>query len=321
MLSSDPAFTVIGEARDGAEAIRKAVELTPDLITMDVHMPVADGIDATKAIMREAPTPILVVSSIANTDVELSLNAIQAGALMVVEKPSDPQSPSFSRQRDQLLTMAKAMSEVKVVRRWSGGSSPTYTRSIRRPNTIVRLVAIGTSTGGPAALRRILLDLPGTFPVPILAVQHIARGFIEGLVKWLGMNCALRVKVAVDGELLDAGTVYVAPDDHHLGASTDGRVRLSSIPPIGGFRPSADHLFESCGRSYGADMIAVILTGMGRDGTDGLQTVHAAGGRIIAQDEATSVVYGMAREAVRSGAVDEILPLEHIAARLGELAS
>jgi two-component system chemotaxis response regulator CheB len=322
ILSSEPEIDVVGEATDGADAVRKAVALTPDLITMDVYMPVIDGLDATKAIMREAPTPILVVTAISSRDVELSLNAMQAGALMVVEKPQDPADERFARQREELLDMVKAMAGVKVVRQWHRrGTPPLPVTPQRQRRSVARLIAIGTSTGGPAALRHILAALPGSVPVPILVVQHIAPGFIDGLARWLGHNCALDVRVAVDGESLRTGVVYLAPDDHHLGVSSDGRVRLSDTSPVGGFRPSADYLFDSCGTAYGADLIAVVLTGMGRDGVAGLQAVHASGGRVLAQDESTSVVYGMAHEAVLAGMVDELLPLGDIAGRLLTLVS
>jgi two-component system, chemotaxis family, protein-glutamate methylesterase/glutaminase len=321
MLSSDPAFQVVGEAADGAEALQKAIELSPDLITMDVHMPNIDGIDATKAIMREAPTPILVVTAAAvRNDVELSMNAMQAGALMVVDKPVDPRSPAFEQQRDQLLTMAKAMSAVKVVRRWGETMAPGRIRSTV-PKLNIRLVAIGTSTGGPAALHRILTGLSSNFPVPIVVVQHIARGFVGGLAHWLSLNSPLSVKVATDQERLRAGVVYLAPDNNHFGMTSDGRIRLSSAPPVGGFRPSADYLFEAAGSAFGADVLGVILTGMGRDGVRGLETIHARGGRVIAQDETSSIVYGMAQEAVKAGVVDEILPLESIGSRMSELLS
>jgi two-component system chemotaxis response regulator CheB len=321
ILSSDPGFQVVGEAANGTEAVRKARELAPDLITMDVYMPELDGIDATKAIMREAPTSILVVTATGSRgDVELSMNAMQAGALMVVDKPVDPTAPRFEQQRAQLLSMAKAMAGVKVVRRWGSETKVRVPRTSDVPGT-VRIIAIGTSTGGPAALHRILIDLPRQLPVPVLVVQHIARGFIEGLAHWLALNCALPVQVATDQSSLLPGVVYLAPDDRHLGPTADGRVRLSAAPPINGFRPSVDHLFESCGRAYGDEAVGVILTGMGRDGVDGLRSLHAAGGWIIAQDEATSIVYGMAQEAVRAGVVNEVLPLESIGSRLKELVS
>jgi two-component system chemotaxis response regulator CheB len=297
-LSADPDIAVIATATNGVEAIDLVVELRPDLVVMDVHMPVADGLEATKAIMGRVPTPIIIISSAARTqDVELSLTATQAGALMALPKPASPADvDEFS---NQLVGMAKAMAQVKVVRRWAGpkASSPVTPPIRHRPGASrpIRLVAIAASTGGPAALRRILEDLPRDFPAPILVVQHIARGFAAGFAEWLGGGSRLRVKVAEGGELLRPGTVYVAAEDGHLGASSNGTAALSTVAPIGGFRPSATWLFDSVGHSFGPSAAAVVLTGMGRDGVDGLETIRAAGGRVSVQDEASSVVYGMAQ--------------------------
>lgn len=321
LFNNTEGFTVIGEARTGAEAVELTVELSPDLVTMDIQMPVLDGLDATKEIMREAPTPILVVtSSVSAQDVEHSLSAVQAGALMVLEKPVNPNHADFEQQCEQLVQMARAMADVKVVRRWSA-DTPTRisVRKSRASAPAHWTIAIAASTGGPAALRRILLELSPGFPAPVFIVQHIARGFVSGLVSWLGTNCRLRVIVARHGETPAPGTVYVAPDDRHLGMAADGTIALSDASPIGGFRPSADYLFDSIGRVAGARLVSVILTGMGRDGVEGLRTVRRCGGKVLAQNEESSVVYGMAREAVEAGVVHEVLPIESIAARITTL--
>jgi two-component system chemotaxis response regulator CheB len=309
-------FTIAGEAQNGAEAIERAIQLSPDLIVMDVHMPIIDGLDATKEIMRQAPTPILMVSASSNVvDVSLGLSATQAGALMLLEKPT--------LDRDELksfLAMAKAMAAVKVVRRWSAprGATPKAVPVVPRVQRLARLVAIGTSTGGPAALHRILIDLPRDFPAPILVVQHMARGFIDGLARWLSANLAVKVVVGADGDVLTPGTVYLGPDNRHMGAS-EGRIALSDDAPNNGFRPSIDYLFDSCARAYGPSMVAVMLTGMGQDGVEGLETVRARGGRVLAQDEESSVVYGMAQVAVERGLVNEVFPLDLIGRRLKDL--
>ena len=323
MLTSDAAIVVVGEAVNGAEAVEMAERLHPDLITMDVQMPELDGLEATMRIMGKVPTPIIIVSARASdSEIELSLEATRAGALMVLAKPEGPLSPRFDEQREQLVAMVKVMSGVKVVRRW-GASAAVRSRftpvsvpliSTERP----RLVAIGASTGGPAALRDLLNALPSTFNAPVLVVQHISKGFVGGLANWLGANTSLPVRVATSSELVRPGVVYIAPDDQHLGIRDNGRILLSSAAPVGLFRPSASHLFESAAGAYGGAMIAVILTGMGDDGVSGLRAVHAAGGLVVAQDEATSVVYGMPREAVRAGVVSAVLPLQDIAPRLVE---
>ncbi len=332
MLESDPELKVVGVAEDGLAAVREAVRLAPDVITMDVNMPGQDGLAATKQIMSEAPTPIIIVSSTASERaVALSLDATQAGALMVVPKPQGPLTPNFLQQRDELIQMTKAMARVKVVRRWTGRTS-SRERSIPDsrsrpfvPPANVRLVAIGCSTGGPAALQRILTSLPANFPVPIAIVQHMARGFLDGLASWLNVSGQLPVSVVSDGERLEPGRAYLAADDRHFDFSSESggvhrlRARLVDLPAVAGFRPSASYLFDAAARAVGPAAIGVVLTGMGNDGVEGLRALRAANGRVLAQDEQSSVVFGMAREAIRSGVVDEVLSLERIAPRLHEV--
>lgn len=321
ILESDPEIRVVGQAKNGQEAVDLATRLKPDLVTMDVHMPVMDGFEATKEIMVHAPTPILIVSSSASgRDVELSLNAMRAGALMVVAKPDNPHAARFDGRRAELLTMAKAMARVKVVRRWSSQTSLAPPSPGPRTTPVAtRLVAVAASTGGPAALQRILSSLPGDLAVPILVVQHIATGFVGGLADWLGASCNLRVKLAEHGEPLAKRTVFLAPDDRHLGVGANGRLVVIEDPPINGFRPSGTYLFASAAHAYGAEVTAVILTGMGRDGVEGLKAVKARGGRVLAQDEASSVVYGMPGEAVAAGLVDAVIGVDEIAPRLAAL--
>ncbi len=324
ILESDPAIRVVGEAADGAQAVEMTLRLRPDLVTMDVHMPLLDGLEATREIMVRAPTPIVVVSSsVRPDDITLSLRATGAGALAAVAKPEGPASPRFEEDRAQLVSMVRAMADVKVVRRWSarpeGGVPPAPTPAPRAP---VRLVAVAASTGGPVALQTLLSALPASFPVPVLVVQHMSRGFVEVLARWLGTATALRVRVAVAGERLVPGTVYLAPDDQHLGTTPDGAaVELSAAPPLEGFRPSASHLFRSAAAAYGESLLAVILTGMGSDGVRGLRAARAAGALVLAQDEESSVIYGMPREAVQAGVVGAVLPLESIGPRLASLVS
>jgi two-component system chemotaxis response regulator CheB len=335
ILTAQPDIVVVGEARTGTEAVDMAGKLDPDIITMDVHMPELDGIEATRQIMTRSPRPILVVSAAAGSDVELSLEATRSGALMVIAKPTGVQSSTYEGDRRQLVNMVRALAGVKVVRR-HGNSGPIAARSGRQsvvtpatPQLLTRgaydLVAIAASTGGPAALRTIFSELPASFPVPIVVVQHIASGFTDGLVHWLAGDSPLRIKVAEPGEELRRGTVYIAPDDRHLGVRRNPhdllRVQLDHADPVGAFRPSATYLFRSCSEAVGGGLLALILTGMGDDGVEGLRQVRKTGGRILAQDEASSVIYGMPREAHRAGIVDNVLGLDTIARRLGELTS
>jgi two-component system chemotaxis response regulator CheB len=321
MLSADPEFTIVGEARDGREAVALACRLKPDIVTLDLDMPGLDGFEATRQIMTAVPTPIVIVSALAGlSEAEAAAGALGAGALAVLRKPAGPGAPGFERSRRDIVATVKAMADVKVVRRWPErpmeAPPPALPSTARPPATVV---AIATSTGGPPALHHLFGELSADFPAPILVVQHISRGFTEGFASWLGRGTKLRVKLAEDGETASRGTAYVAPDDRHLGIERDGTIRHSSKPAIGGFRPSATFLFESAAAAFGSRAVAVILTGMGRDGVDGLRAIRRAGAQTIAQDEKTSVIFGMPGAAVAEGLADVVLPLTEIAGRLVHL--
>jgi two-component system, chemotaxis family, protein-glutamate methylesterase/glutaminase len=323
ILGSDPEIEVVGQARDGVEAVELAQRLRPDVVTMDILMPRMDGLAATEEIMITAPTRIVIVTASgaqgARADeVEGSFEMLRLGALDVLMKPPGPESPGFQRARRRLVSSVKAMSEVKVVRRWrlTAPSKLDLGAEPAGSGTRASTVAIAASTGGPPALHRLLSGLPSNFEAPVLVVQHITPGFAKGLAAWLDGVGPLRVKLAEEGEPLAPRTVYLAPDDRHLGVSDDLRVGLSDAGPIGGFRPSATFLFESVARVFGPSALAVILTGMGDDGVRGLRSVRRSGGRVIAQDELSSAVYGMPAAAIKAGVADVVLPIEEIPARL-----
>ncbi len=323
IMDSDPELTVVGEARNGEEAISLCERLRPNIITMDIRMPRMDGYEAIRWIMAERPRPIVVLTS-TQSEIELgvSYRAIDAGALTVMGKPHG--LPGDDPEADQLIATLKALAEVKVVRRrpWLQKERPSSvvgrTRCVKA-GAPVRLIAIGASTGGPPSLQGILQGLPADLAVPIVAVQHISRGFTAGLARWLSETTPLRVKVADPGEPLAPGTVYLAPEDRHLLVTQNSSAMLSTAAPVGGFRPSVTVLFESVAEHYGAGAIGVLLTGMGDDGARGLKAMHDAGAHTIAQDEASSIVFGMPKEAIALGATREVLPLEQIAGRLANL--
>lgn len=333
LLEADPDVHVIAEARSGLEAVDLAGRLRPDVISMDIRMPGLDGFEATKQIMTRYPTPIVIVSSVIDTrDVQISMYALRLGALSILPTPVGPGAPDFAAEAERYVDTIKSMSQVRVVRHWPAAiPRPASIQgiSLPRPEDMEReleamrfragVVAIAASTGGPPALHRILTELPGDFALPILVVQHIAAGFVRGLADWLNAASSLEVVVAESGEELVGGRVYLAPEGRHLGVSRDHTVELSLEPPVGGFRPSGNWLYETVAAAYGTRALAIILTGMGRDGVDGLRHVRAAGGRVVAQDEASSLVFGMPGVAVAERLVDQVMSLERMAAYMVEM--
>jgi two-component system, chemotaxis family, protein-glutamate methylesterase/glutaminase len=319
ILESDAEIRVIGQAANGVDAVEMTRRLRPDLVTMDVQMPRLDGFEATKQIMIEAPTPIVIVSaSVDPREVSTSMSAIRAGALTVLAKPAGPGAADFDEVAAQLVSTVKALSQVKVVRQWPARQSKL---ALSRRGGRARVVALAASTGGPAAVHHIVGQLPREFPAPILLVQHIAHGFLAGFAAWLDRATALKVTVAQHGEALAPGCVYVAPEDRHLGVALAPQMvaTTSAAPPVGGFRPAASFLFDSVAQACGDTAVAVVLTGMGSDGVDGLRAVSRVGGRVLVQDEQTSVVFGMPGAALAAGIAAQVVPLPDMARRLLDL--
>jgi two-component system chemotaxis response regulator CheB len=305
-LAQDPTLEVVGVAKDGEEAIALCLSLAPDIMTVARDLTVLDGLTVTRRLMAERPTPIIIITS---DETAQSMEMLRAGALALARPPADGGA--------ELRGMIHSLADVKLVRR---GSPPTVAAR-PRPLDRVDIVAIAASAGGPPALARLLADLPGTPRVPFVAVQHNSKGWMPALAAWLQSTSGRPVKVATEGESLRPGTFYLAPDDVHLGVDASGHARFGREGPIGGFRPSATFLFDSVAKSYGPHALAVILTGMGSDGTAGLRGMHDRGARVIAQDEESSIVFGMPGAAVAAGVCDEVLPLSSIAARVAELVS
>lgn len=328
VLSAEPDFEVVAEAADGREAIEACQRLRPDVVTLDMMMPVMSGLAATEYIMAYCPTPILIVSSSGNRgEVFKTYDALAAGAVDVLEKPTGDEiaSPAWeSRLVDRLRLVAR----IKVITHPRGrhthrGEAVPAIRltSIPPGRGGPRLVAVGASTGGPGAVLTILQGLPQNFPLPLLVVIHLSPLFGAGFAEWLDGVSPVRVRFAKHDDPIPAPgerRVMLAPPDHHL-TIADGALRLSREAERHSCRPSVDVLFESVAREFGPAAVGCLLTGMGRDGAAGLLAMKRAGAVTIAQDEGTSVVYGMPREAARLDAATRILPLEGIAPALVEL--
>jgi two-component system chemotaxis response regulator CheB len=318
ILESDPSIKVIGEASSGEEAVEFVNSSRPDVITMDISMPGMDGHEATSRIMETHPVPIVIVSANYNRDqIEQSFRAMEAGALAIVEKPPGMGHADYERSAQELIRTVKLMSEVRVIRRWR--KNRRLSLAPKEPvveTKNVRAVLIGASTGGPPVLQTVLSGFKAGFPAPILVVQHITKGFIEGMIEWLGAVISLPISLAKDGERALPGHVYFAPDDCHMGVDSSGRFFLSMDAPENGIKPSISFLFRSALEAYGPEVVAVLLTGMGKDGAEEMKKIRDAGGVTIIQDKESSVVYGMPGEAARLGGAAYILPPERIPSKI-----
>jgi two-component system, chemotaxis family, protein-glutamate methylesterase/glutaminase len=329
VVGRDPRIEVIGAVDDGEAAIAfvATAKQRPDVVLMDIHMPKLDGFEATRRIMETNPLPIVICTATADPrELQVAFRSMEAGAVACVEKPVGPGNPEFEASCANLCQTIWLMSEVKVVRRWSkprlaaaaraavpGAAAPASPIARTPPQ---RIVGIGASTGGPPVLQTILSALPRDFGAPILVVQHIARGFLPGMVEWLNQTTGLHVHIAAHGATPAPGHVYIAPDDFHLGVTTSGRLLLAREPAEGGLRPAVSYLFRSLTANRGAHSIGVLLTGMGRDGATELLALRQAGAMTIAQDRETSVVHGMPGEAIALGAATQVLPADRIAGAL-----
>jgi two-component system chemotaxis response regulator CheB len=327
ILTSDPDIKVAGVARNGAEALAAVKALRPSVITMDIHMPIMDGFEATRRIMETVPTPIVIVSgSTASTEVASTFRAMEAGALAVVLRPRGLNHVAFDEGSKELILTVKLMSEIRVVRRISREnlahvSAPVIPAQGLKTISGIQIIAIGASTGGPVVLKEILSGLRKDFPVPVLIVQHIASGFVKGFTEWLSDTSGFPVYIASHGEAALPGHGYLPPDGLHLGVASGPRIVLSNDPPeSNGLRPSVAYLFRSAAQVLGPQVVGVLLTGMGRDGAEEMKMMKDRGAITIVQDEASSVVFGMPSEAIKLEAATYILPPEGIAAMLSALS-
>jgi two-component system, chemotaxis family, protein-glutamate methylesterase/glutaminase len=317
-ITRDPDIEVVGQAEDGEQAIRKVAELKPQVVTMDVDMPVLDGLSACERIMSETPTPILVLTADPrNQAPELTHRALAAGALALQVKPALDAGP----EAWNLAREVKLLSTVKVIRHLRGvkkpptgafpnagpASAPALPEVAPVGASPVGLVVVASSTGGPQVVHKLVSELPADFPAPVLVVQHINAAFADSLVGWLGTSAKLKVRAAKDGDLLAPGTVLVAPSGSHLTIPSRGRVAVQPGEPKDGHLPSATLLLESAAKAYGKRAVGVILTGMGVDGVEGMAAIRAAGGKTLAQSQESCVVFGMPGAAIAKGVIDHVV--------------
>ena len=319
MLETSPLIEVVGVARDGEEALRKTLELKPDLITLDLEMPLMDGFTFLRIVMAKRPTPIVIISGRAGEDDVFK--ALDLGAVDFIAKPTVSATPELRMIEEGLIRKVHAIRELRIEKVSDRIQSrpPLLTKPIDLSHAIAPVVVIGSSTGGPSALVQIFGAFTEAPPCTFLVAQHMPRGFTRSFAERLDRLTPLRVREAVNGEELEAGTVLIAPGGCHLELETRGSrvvTRLDSDVESAEYVPSIDRLFASAAKQYGPNLLAIVLTGMGHDGRNGACQVKSAGGRVIAESEETAVIYGMPRQVVNAGAADRVLPLEAMPAEI-----
>jgi two-component system chemotaxis response regulator CheB len=318
ILARAPEIQVVGTAVNGKEALEMIPSLQPDVICTDLHMPVMDGLEFTTAVMKRFPRPILVLSVSVQEDQTTNIfRLMEAGAIEVMAKPRGTATGSNDLDAQELIAKIKILSGVVVIRKL--GKEP-YVKTAPDRNdlpsieaTPPEIIGIGASTGGPQAFQEILAHLPRNLPVPLLCVQHISEGFMQGLVDWMAEKCSLKIVIAATGIQPQPGTAYFPREGTHLLVDAQGRLECSNAPHNEGHRPSISVTFNSLARFYGRNAMGVLLTGMGRDGVDGMRAIAQVGGTTIAQDEESSTIFGMPKEAIAANAARYVLPLTKIA--------
>lgn len=311
LINSHPEMIVIAQAFNGQEGVEKTKSVHPDVVIMDIKMPVMDGLSATKKIMQTNPIPILIVSSTGKTQVMGTLDALAVGAIDFIAVQDN-----IEKLKDDLYKKIKVASNTKVSRLTEVQKKPHPISSGHLPEGKYRIIVIGVSTGGPTALLDILKNFPSNFPLPIIIVQHMIAGFTEGLAEWLNNLCEITVKEAQDGDALCPGVAMIVPGGSNLIINSRELIELKNISPDAIYQPSIDETMISVAKVFGEKTIAVILTGMGKDGVEGVKEIKKSGGFTIAQDEASSIVWGMPKAAIESGCIDKVVNLQDISSEI-----
>jgi two-component system chemotaxis response regulator CheB len=323
ILNADPHIEVVGRARDGLDALEKIPRLNPDVVTLDVEMPRLDGLATLERIMSAHPLPVVMLSALTIRGAEITIRALELGAIDFVAKPQAAQQEGISTLARELALKVKVAAgvDLKRLQRPALESHPPVPGP--PPGFSPEIMAIGLSSGGPSALSYLLTQLPDSFPLGIVVAQHMPPGFTRHLAERLDSICRLQVKEAREGDVIEPGLVLIAPAGYQLQVQRHlqkGRVTIKEPGPKELYRPSADILFASAAEAYGQQVLALILTGMGSDGSEGLAAVKERGGFVIAEARETCLIYGMPRAAVEAGVVDEVLPLNQMPARICQLA-
>lgn len=324
ILSSDERIHVLGTARNGEEGLKKVKSFSPDVVTLDVEMPVLDGLETLKVIMNENPLPVIMLSSLTPKGANKTIQAMSIGAVDFVTKPSGAISLDIEKSRDEIISKVVTASKINFVNKMHSFRKPL--KKIPEQLHKNTLVVIGTSTGGPRALQQVLTSIPIDFPSPILIVQHMPANFTKSLADRLNMLSKIEVREATHGEIIEKGVAYIAPGDYHMIVRKSGMaltIELNQNPLVNGHRPSVDVLFNSVAKLKRYNKLAVILTGMGRDGAMGLKKIKEANDQsiILAESEESSVVYGMPAAAVETGCVNQVVHLHKIGKMINEIVS
>ena len=323
MLSMSEEVEIVGTAKNGREALDLIPQVDPQVICTDLEMPVMDGLELTKEIMAHDPRAILVVSNyVQKEDTHNIFRLLEAGAIDVFPKPRGGSESDYQAQKQELIAKIKILAGVVVFRRRGVLPSSAPSEKLGSVPSVFQkrgqfdMVVIGASTGGPQALHVILSQLQKDFPAPVICVQHISEGFLDGLVGWLASQCSMQVMIAQSGETPKPGIVYFPEEGKHLELNSEGRFISSCSEPVDGHRPSVDVTFQAVAQRFGRSAVGVLLTGMGQDGAAGMRTLSRAGGLTIAQDQQSCIVFGMPKHAIELGAASQVLPLNDIASTL-----